>query len=229
MGRPKGFIQGTSAGSEGGRMEIKTFHFNPFLENTFVCYEQGVAAIIDPGCSTEYERDELVRFIKQEKLNPTHLLLTHAHIDHILGCACVAEKYGLEIWMHEADVPLLSAATEQGQMYGIRVDDPPPVGKLIGEDDTLTIADSTWSILHCPGHSPGSICFVDEAAGFVIGGDVLFKRSVGRADLWKGSMPDLIHSIRTKLLPMDDEVVVYPGHGPETTIGEERKMNPFLT
>ncbi len=209
-------------------MEVKSFTVNPFAENTLVCYDGGAAAIIDPGSSTQAERASIVRFLEERQLEPTHLLLTHGHIDHIFDCRFFADTYALDIWMHEADVPLLSAAVDQGRLYGVDVEKPPAPERLIGESDEIAVGSATWRILHCPGHSPGSVCFYDEENGFIVGGDVLFQGSIGRTDLWKGSMPDLISSIRNKLLVLDDAIVVYPGHGGVTTIGDERRSNPFL-
>lgn len=209
-------------------MIVKQFTVNPFQENTYVCHDDGEAALIDPGCANAFEREPILNYLSANDLRLTHLLLTHAHVDHIIDCAYWAERTGLAWAMHEEDVPLLKAAEEQAMMFGIRMASPPDPGVLLDETDEIVVGQSRWEIRHTPGHSPGSICFWDRENGFLIGGDVLFAGSIGRADLWKGSMPLLLESIETKLLTLPDETIVYPGHGPATTIKRERETNPFL-
>jgi len=209
-------------------MIVKSFTVNPFQENTYICHDGGEAVVIDPGFSTAYERQDAVNYLTNNNLVIRHLLLTHGHIDHIIDCAYWADSTGLAFAMHAEDVPLLVAAQQQAMMFGVRMKDPPEPGRLLAEEDRISIGNSTWEIRHAPGHSPGSICFVDHENRFVIGGDVLFAGSIGRTDLWKGSMSVLLDSIHKKLLTLPDEMTVYPGHGPATTIGRERDSNPFL-
>lgn len=209
-------------------MIVKSFTVNPFQENTYICHDGGEAVVIDPGFSTAYERQDAVNYLTNNNLVIRHLLLTHGHIDHIIDCAYWADSTGLAFAMHAEDVPLLAAAQQQAMMFGVRMKDPPEPGRLLAEEDRISIGNSTWEIRHAPGHSPGSICFVDHENRFVIGGDVLFAGSIGRTDLWKGSMSVLLDSIHKKLLTLPDEMTVYPGHGPATTIGRERDSNPFL-
>ena len=209
-------------------MTVQGFTVSPFEENTYVCHDAGEAVLIDPGTTTAGERRQVVDYLDTHGLRVRHLLLTHAHLDHILGCAYFAERFGMRFRLHEADAVLLAHAREQAALFGVPLDDPPPPGAPLAEGDTVTFGEASWRVLHTPGHSPGSVCFHDAANGFVIGGDVLFRGSVGRTDLWEGSMPQLLTSIREKLLVLDDGTVVYPGHGPATTIGEERRTNPFL-
>ncbi len=210
-------------------MIVKSFTVNPFQENTYICHDEGEAAVIDPGFSNAYERQDASKYLKDNELTVTKLLLTHGHIDHIIDCAYWADTTKLSFAMHEEDVPLLMGAQQQAMMFGVRMATPPEPGQLLTVDDTIQIGGSTWEIRHTPGHSPGSICFVDHNNGFVIGGDVLFAGSIGRTDLWRGSMPTLLHSIRSQLLSLPDETIVYSGHGPATTIGRERTSNPFLS
>ncbi len=209
-------------------MEVAVFTVNPFAENCYVCHDQGEAALIDPGTSTPAERDRVVQYLERNGLTLKYHLLTHAHLDHILDCAFFVEHYDCPYLMHEADRPLIDQAPQQAMLFGLSIVPPPPPGGYLEEGDTLTVGRYTWRVLHCPGHSPGSICFYDEANGWVIVGDVLFKGSIGRTDLWMGSYEQLIRSIQEKLLPLPDETIVYPGHGPATTIAEERRTNPFL-
>lgn len=209
-------------------MTIKSFTFNPFQTNCFICHDGGEAVIVDPSCVQPAEIEQVQRYIDAQNLVVKHLLLTHGHIDHIFGCAAMVEAYGMKFKMHPDDEPLLREAPAQARMFGTAMDQPPAPDASLHEGDTLSFGNVTWSILHTPGHSPGSICFVDEANGYVIAGDVLFYNSIGRTDLWMGSLPTLMRSIFQKLMPMDDAVKVYPGHGPATTIGRERTANPFL-
>lgn len=209
-------------------MTIRRFTVSPFQENTYVCHDDGSAVLIDPGTSNASERQEVLDYIEENDLRMEHLLLTHAHIDHILGCRFFADHFGQSFKMHAADVPLLENAREQGRLFNVPIEQPPSPETLLDEGDTVSVGRSSWEILHCPGHSPGSICFYDRAQGFVICGDTVFQGSIGRTDLWQASSEQLLHSIAEKLLVLDDETVLYPGHGPKTTVGEERVSNPFL-
>ncbi|HET6569835.1 MAG TPA: MBL fold metallo-hydrolase [Rhodothermales bacterium] len=210
-------------------MTVKSFTFNPFQTNCYVCHDAGEAVLIDPSSHTESERTAVLDYVDQEELTVKHLLLTHAHIDHILDCAFYADHFGLGWQVHRADLPLLHRAEEQGKLFGIAVPPPPEPGGFLEEGDMVAFGDATWNVLHTPGHSPGSICLYDRSHHLVIAGDVLFQGSIGRTDLWMGSLPQLMQSIFQKLVPLGDDVNVYPGHGSATTIGRERKTNPFLT
>lgn len=209
-------------------MKIQSFTFNPFQTNCFVCHEDGEAAIIDPSCQHTSEIETLLEYIKTNELTVRHLLLTHGHIDHIFGCQAMVDAFGMGFKMHLADEPLLEEAPMQAKMFGVAMDKPPMPAAYLNEGDTISLGSSTWSIIHTPGHSPGSICFVDEANQFVIAGDVIFNNSIGRTDLWQGSLPTLMESIFQKVMTLDDAVKLYPGHGPDTTVGRERISNPFL-
>lgn len=214
-------------------MTLQTFVVSPFVENTYILADGGECALVDPGTATREERQRVGAAIEQAGLRVRHLLLTHAHIDHVFGCDHFAHRYaeGAETggWqLHPADVPLLERAVVQGELYGVRIDAPPPPTGELAEGDTLEIGSTTLKVLHVPGHSPGSVAFYDEASGALIGGDVLFQGSIGRTDLWQGSMETLLTSIRDKILVLPDDTVVYSGHGPSTTVGAERRSNPFL-
>ncbi len=209
-------------------MTIKSFTFNPFQTNCFICHENGEAVIVDPSCAHADEVQQVLKYIESESLEVKHLLLTHGHIDHIFGCKAMVEAFGMKFKMHASDAPLLEEAPAHARMFGTTIDAPPAPETFLQEGDTVEFGDTIWSILHTPGHSPGSICFVDEMNGYVIAGDVLFYNSIGRTDLWQGSLPTLMRSIFQKLMTMEDDVQVYPGHGPATTIGRERAFNPFL-
>ncbi len=210
-------------------MTVRTFTFNPFQTNCYVCHDGGDAALIDPSCHTDRERQAVVAYLETHGLTLRHLLLTHAHIDHVFGCAFFAERYGMPWQMHRADALLLRRAQEQALFFGVPLDPPPVPEAFLDEGDTVGLGGAAWEVLHTPGHSPGSLCFYDAANGFVLAGDVLFQGSIGRTDLPGGSLPVLMRSIFQKLVPLGDAVRVYPGHGPATTLGRERRTNPFLT
>ncbi len=208
---------------------LKAFTFNPFQENTYVVYnEEQEAWIIDPGNSNATEHKQLVDFITEKKLQPSRLLLTHAHIDHILGNAFVQQQWGLLPEVHEADLFFISRMPETAAMYGVPADASPLPVNFLKEGDELKLGEYTFSCLHTPGHSPGSISFYNAEKKILLSGDVLFQNSIGRSDLPMGNHEQLLSSIHQKLMLLPDEVKVYSGHGPATTIGQERLTNPFL-
>jgi hydroxyacylglutathione hydrolase len=211
------------------RMLVKQFTFNSFQENTYVLYQQqGDCLIIDPGCSDRDESQELFKFIQDEQLKPVRLLLTHAHIDHILGLAAVAVNYQLTPELHFLDMPLYESAGRIAQMYGLAYNPGPEKVLFLTEEDEISLGGQQLRIIHAPGHSPGSICFFNAEAKFIISGDVLFKGSIGRTDLPGGSMDELRNSITCKLYNLPEDTRVYSGHGPNTMIGHEKTSNPFV-
>jgi hydroxyacylglutathione hydrolase len=210
-------------------MIVKSFTFNPFQTNCFILHDSDEAAIIDPACMEAAEVAAVNDYIKRQGLEVRHLLLTHAHIDHIFGCASLSETYGMPFAMHRADLPFIDRSEEQARMFGIDLERPRKPETFLDEGDEIKIGSTTLSLLHVPGHSPGSIAFVDSVGRQVIAGDVLFSGSIGRTDLPGGSLPQLMESIYQKLVPLGDDFRVHCGHGPSTTIGQERRSNPFLT
>jgi glyoxylase-like metal-dependent hydrolase (beta-lactamase superfamily II) len=210
-------------------IKIKPFIFNPFQENTFVLYDETKEAIIiDAGCYTVKEEETLDRFIKENDLKPVHLLTTHCHIDHILGNRFVTEFYQIIPEAHKDDEFLVESVQGYGATFGIQIDPVPPIGKYLEEGMKVHFGNSFLDILHIPGHSPGGIVFYNKEEGFIIAGDVLFEGSIGRSDLPGGNHNQLISNIKGKLLTLDEKMIVYAGHGPSTTIGAEKKSNPFL-
>ena len=211
-------------------LKVDTFTFNAFQENMYILSDSisKDCIIFDPGCSNTGEEATLIKFLDEKKLNPVRLINTHCHIDHILGNKLIAKKYGLQLEAHEAEVSVLAMGTQVGQRYGIPYKGSPDIEVFLDEKDTIILGDTTLQIFLTPGHSPGSLCFYNADEKYVIGGDVLFFGSIGRTDLPGGNHDALITSIKMKLLPMPDDVTVYPGHGPATTIGQERASNPFL-
>lgn len=210
-------------------MTVRVFTFNPFATNMFVCHDDERAVLFDASCHTDGELRAVTDYIDSESLTVEALLLTHAHIDHIFGCTRLARRYGLPWRLHRSDEPLLANAVRQAEMFGVPMEAPDFEREWLAQGDDLALAGGTWHVLHTPGHSPGSISFSNAADGFAIVGDVLFNGSIGRTDLWGGSLPELMESIFQQVIPLGDETVVYCGHGPKTTVGKERQTNPFLT
>ncbi|PWU03877.1 MAG: MBL fold hydrolase [Bacteroidetes bacterium] len=208
---------------------VKVFIFSPVQENTYVLYnEQHECIIIDPGTYYPEEKEELQSFIKTQGLIPKLLLNTHCHLDHVFGNKWVAESYGLILQTHEKEKSVLDYAPTAGLMWNLPFEN--YVGDLLylREGDIVKLGDDTLKVLFCPGHSPGSIAFYCEKQQFVIGGDVIFKRSIGRTDLPGGDFNTLINSIRYQIFTLPDTVTIYPGHGDPTTVGFEKANNPFL-
>jgi glyoxylase-like metal-dependent hydrolase (beta-lactamase superfamily II) len=210
-------------------LSIKKFTFNPFQENTYILYDETKeCVIIDPGCYDANEKKMLSSFIEENALKPIFLLNTHCHIDHVLGNRYVFEQYQLKPRIHAKEAMLLDAAQGYGKMYGILMEGSPEPIIDLEEHDEIKFGITTLKILFTPGHSPGSVCFYSADDATIIAGDVLFKQSIGRTDLPGGSMEQLMDSIHTRLLVLDDNTEVHPGHGEKTTIGYERNNNPFI-
>lgn len=212
-------------------MEVKIFEFNPVSEHTYVAYDETKeCVIIDAGCYFPDEQEELLGFISDNNLQVKHIINTHLHFDHIFGINLVTQKYGLGLEANKGDEHLLTQFKDQLRMFGFpdTGEPAPKIEKYLTESDTISFGNQTFKIYHIPGHSLGSIVFHNEKAKCLFVGDVLFRGSVGRTDLPGGDHQMLISGIRTKLLNLPDETVVYSGHGPSTTIGYEKNSNPFL-
>lgn len=211
-------------------MKIKEFVFNPFEENTYVLYDDTKECIIiDPGCYDSEEEKLLQSFIADNNLKPVALLNTHCHIDHVFGNHFIGAQYGLKPQIHSFEKQILKSAVVVGEMYGLNVTDSPEPEITLEDNGVFRFGNTELDLILAPGHSPGSICFYHMESGCLIGGDVLFQGSIGRSDLPGGDFHTLLTSIKERLFKLPDEVVVYPGHGPQTTIGYEKKYNPFLT
>lgn len=210
-------------------LTIKTFTFNPFQENTYLLYnEKNEAILIDPGCYEEYEKQELSQFLIDNNIEIKLLLNTHCHVDHVLGNNFIEQKYGLITRMHELELPVLRAVATYASNYGFVYQAATESQDFLLDFEQINFGDDTLEVLFCPGHSPGSVCFYNAKQNFLIAGDVLFYRSIGRTDLPGGDHPTLIRSIKNRLLNLPAETVVYPGHGPSTTIAAEKQYNPFI-
>ena len=211
-------------------MKIKQFEFNPFPVNSYLLFDDTKhAALIDAGMWTEKEEEELVRYIEQHELTLSCLLNTHMHFDHCMDNAFIYQKYGLSTAAHAKDAFFVQNLALQASQFNIKLRrDPQEIGSYVNEGDEILFGNTTLKALHVPGHSPGSIVYYCEKEAVMFSGDVIFKGSVGRADLPGGDFYTLIKGIKEKLLPLPDETVIYPGHGPKTTIGEEKRSNMYL-
>jgi glyoxylase-like metal-dependent hydrolase (beta-lactamase superfamily II) len=208
---------------------IKAFTFNAFQENTYVIYnENALAIIIDPGCYEISEQQVLLDFIQTNKLQVKRMIFTHAHIDHVLGAAFIEKTFGLKMEMHELELSVWRAIPSYASNYGFVYKAAEEPESFLSIDDQIQIDSDILTIIFTPGHSPGSISFYCEAQQFIIAGDVLFFKSIGRTDLAGGNYDTLIQSIKTNLFTLPAETKVYAGHGITTTIGQERTHNPFL-
>lgn len=210
-------------------IQIQSFVFSPFEENTYVLYDEtNEAVIIDPGCLMQSEKETLARFIEQKGLKVTMLLQTHAHLDHVFGSAYVKRKYGVKMYMHKNELPILASVESRCNIWGIRGYEPVEADAFLDEGDVVKFGHSTLDILFVPGHAPGHLAFVNHDQRFIIGGDVLFKGSVGRTDFPLCDPAALLRSIKTKFMTLEDDYQVFAGHMDPTTIGRERRTNPFL-
>ncbi len=210
-------------------MTVTGLTFNPFSENTYLLHDETKeCVIVDPGCSTAAEKAQLKQFVADNGLKVIKLLNTHCHIDHVLGNKFVADTYNVGLEMHEADLPTLRAIPAYAPNYGFTDYEEVLPTTFLAENDTVSFGKTELKVIFAPGHAPGHIVFYDEKGKNLIAGDVLFQRSIGRTDLPGGDFDTLISSIKTKLFVLPEDVKVYPGHGPATTIGEEKRENPFL-
>ena len=209
---------------------VQKFTFNPFMENTYVLYDSSKeCVIIDPGCFTNEEEQILSNFISENKLNPVMLWHTHSHLDHMFGSSYVMNTYNIELWIHNEDFQTLMAFNRACDMYGIPVKNNPPKDcKFFGLQNGISFGNSTIEIRFVPGHAPGHVVFISNESNFVVNGDCLFDGSIGRTDLPGGNHQQLLESIRKELFSLNENMIVYCGHGSETTIGKEKQSNPFL-
>jgi len=210
-------------------LRIKTFTFNPFQENTYLLYDaQGQCAIIDPGMSNDLEEEELSAFISSHQLSPTLLLNTHCHIDHIIGNKYIYDTYGLLPQFHQGEIPVLMAMENYGSDRGFNYKKSPLPETFLAESGTIDFAGNAIELIFAPGHSPAHLCFYLPNEKLLIGGDVLFRNSIGRTDLPGGNQEQLIRHIKEKIYTLPEDITVYPGHGPATTVGFEKNTNPFV-
>lgn len=211
-------------------LNIQKFTFNPFAENTYLawCSETKECAVIDPGCFDENEQLILEEYVYKNNLIVKYLLNTHCHIDHVLGNNFVIDTYNPEYLVPENDLLLLEHFQRQCDSVNISAEQPKLTNKFITEELSLFVGSYPLKFLFTPGHTQGEYCIYFEKEKKCITGDVLFQNSIGRTDLWGGDYETLMASIKNKLLILPDDVAIYPGHGPGSTVGNERRCNPFI-
>jgi len=210
-------------------IQVKRFENNPFAENTYILFDERMeCAIIDPGMYTSAEESAVLDFIAENKLKPTLLLNTHCHVDHVLGNKLIYEHYGLLPQFHELEAAVLSDVQVRAPMFGLRYEQSPIPENFLPEIGQVNFGNSSLQLLFAPGHSPGHLCFYSATDRLLMGGDVLFKGSIGRTDLPGGNHHLLLKNIKEKLYVLPNETIVYPGHGDRTSIGAEKINNPFI-
>lgn len=210
-------------------IKLQQFTFNPFQENTYLLSDaSGKCIIIDPGMSNKEEQEEVMQYLTNNKLTPEAIVNTHCHADHVLGCRFMADHYKLPFFFHAEESSLLQHVEEYGALFGLQVAPPPAAERYLEDGELFSFGESELKAFLVPGHSAGSLAFYSKADQFVLTGDVLFRSSIGRADLPGGDYDTLIQSIQNKLLTLPRETKVFPGHGPSSTIGAEHDTNPFL-
>jgi glyoxylase-like metal-dependent hydrolase (beta-lactamase superfamily II) len=211
-------------------INIKKFTFNEFSENTYVIWDEKSkeGLIVDPGCSNQQEEIILTNFISQKNLSIKYLINTHCHLDHIMGCKFIKEKFNPVYLIPEKDLPFLEHIDQQFSFLGVEIEKPPMPDKFITGELVLNIGDAIPKFLFTPGHTPGEYCIYFEKEKFCITGDVLFQENIGRTDLWGGDYDTLLNSIKQELFTLPDDTVIYPGHGENSEIGYEKRNNPFI-
>lgn len=212
-------------------MDIKRFEFNFFGENTYVIWDASSheAAIVDPGMVNAEETNLIEDFIATHRLSVRYILLTHAHVDHTFGIDILKEKYHAPVLAHKADLPLGQMRGQQAEMFHLPMKlGPVEIDRFISASTTLNLGNERIEVIETPGHSPGGVCYYVPESSFILTGDTLFQGSIGRTDLPGGNHNTLLRSISTGLFNLPDNTVVYPGHGPATTIGKEKRTNPFF-
>lgn len=212
-------------------MQIAIFQFALFGINTYLIFdpESKECAVIDPGMSSREEEKAIENFIEEKGLKLTQIINTHLHIDHVAGVPFLREKYGAPVLAHEGDKFLGEGLSQQARMFGLNLPlDNIEISEYIKAGDKIKIGNGELEVISVPGHSKGSVALYDREGGYLISGDALFKGSIGRTDLPGGNYKELIDSIESELLSLPDETVIFPGHGPSSTIGEEKQSNPFL-
>ncbi|MFN3917324.1 MAG: MBL fold metallo-hydrolase [Flavobacteriales bacterium] len=210
-------------------VNLFSFTFNPFQENTYIIVSGNKCAIVDPGCYTREEQLELKSFIQEKNLEAVLLLNTHCHIDHVLGNAFVCREYGIIPLLHVDDLKQLKSVSSYAHLYGFDgYEISPEPQQFIKHGDKINIGELELEVRHVPGHAPGHIVFISHTEKWIINGDSLFNGSIGRTDLPGGNHDQLLRSIKSELYSLPDDYTVYCGHGPETTIGWEKENNPFV-
>lgn len=213
-------------------MQIQVFQNNPLQVNTYILYDKTrEAVIIDPGMSTDSEKEAIAKFIKCNDLKVKYIIATHPHIDHVLGAGFSVKAFGAPLWMHEGGLQrVYSHCIAYGVAFGLdcEKEDFPQPDHFVADGDEICFGDETLTVLETPGHCAGSICLYHHASGSVFVGDLVFRDSVGRSDLPTGDMQQLADSIQNKIRPLPDSTIIFPGHGPTTTVEHEKNCNPYF-
>ena len=211
-------------------LHIEQLVFNSFQVNTYLVWDdKGQCLVVDPAFHSVEETEAFDRMISERNLTLAGQINTHCHVDHLLGVRHLEQHYGCKLSAHEEEARNLKNAHLMGEIFGLKLEPLEKIDRMIRDQETLPIGSDALHALHVPGHSPGSLAYYSKEGGFVITGDALFQGSIGRTDLPGGDYDQLIESIRSRLLTLPPQTVVYPGHGPASTIGEEIENNPFLS
>lgn len=206
-------------------LNVRTFVSEAFSQNAYIVWRDGGSAVaIDPGAEAEAMAD----FVSAEGLWCEAILLTHAHLDHIEGVAALVRRTGAATYMHPDDTPLYERAVEQGMAFGYPIEPQPPIDHPLADGQSLDFGGTRFDVRFAPGHAPGHVVLYDAESKTAFAGDVIFAGSIGRTDLPGGNLSQLMTSIRSQVLTLPDDTMLYTGHGPETTVAHERKTNPFL-
>ena len=210
-------------------IQVKTFYLNDLRECCHIVYDEtGECVIIDPGCQTPGEQQRIVKFVKENGLKPVKLLCTHGHFDHVMGNAFVTRQWNIPTYIHPEDKGQLERAQQYCQMFGYTIEQPPFDTMDLKEDEKVTFGNSALEVIHTPGHTRGGVCFYSAPDKLIFTGDTLFAGSIGRTDLAGGDYDQLMNSLLKKVIRVDPDSRVLPGHGPESTIAQEMHTNPFL-
>ena len=204
---------------------------NPFGENMFILWDENSreAVVVDPGMMRDAEREMVTKFIADNNLKVTHVLLTHLHLDHAVSARWLADETGADVCASVLDAQLGQELPQQVSEFHLKIDSAPlTIDRNLADGDILTVGNEPIHVLHVPGHSPGGLAFYLPESSLLVAGDTIFNGSVGRTDLWGGNMFQLVESIREKILPLPDETVIASGHGPTTTVADEKRCNPFI-
>ena len=211
-------------------MNILQITYNLFEEKTFIVWQEDNTSciVIDPGFSGQRETKDFYSTLKNHELKPEAILLTHCHFDHIYGVKSIQDRYGIPVYMHKADEVVIDYCAEMAGRFSIAAPDGSFTRQYVHEGDVVTAAGLSFEVMETPGHTPGGVCYLNREEGVLFSGDTLFAGSIGRTDMKYGEYDDEIRSIMEKIMILDTDTQVYPGHGPNTNIGHERTHNPFL-
>ena len=210
-------------------MEIKTFHFNPLMVNTYILSDEtGEAVIVDPGNSQSYEDEQIREYVASKHLTIKYIINTHPHLDHIAGNPWCKKEFGVDVMLHEAGMKEYNRAFAYAAVFGFDIEKMPDPDRFLNEGDEVTFGNQKLKVLYTPGHCAGSICLYSVENQVIFTGDLIFEQCVGRSDLPTGNEMELQQSIREKILTLPDEVTILSGHGDATTVGRERHANTYL-